>query len=101
VEAHRVVSPQGSHIFQRVGSQLVMRLSALCARHRLPPEDSWYSFLSEAESTPRGNSVAARIRSVEKSNDFNGNRTHDLLAYGICIFCKQCSIDGHLDIEWM
>jgi hypothetical protein len=30
-----------------------------------PQEDSWYSFLLEAESTP-GHSAAGRIRSIEK-----------------------------------
>jgi hypothetical protein len=51
---------------------------------RLPftsQEDSWYSFLLEAESTP-GHSAAGRIRSIEKSNLF-GNRTRDLQAYSI------------------
>jgi hypothetical protein len=33
-----------------------------------PQEDSWYSFLLEAESTP-SHSAAGRIRSIEKSND--------------------------------
>jgi hypothetical protein len=35
-------------------------------------EDSWYSFLLEAESTP-GTYAAGRIRSIEKSNDLVGN----------------------------
>jgi hypothetical protein len=40
-------------------------------------EDSWYSFLLAAEST-QGHSAVGRIRSIEKSNDLIGNRTHDL-----------------------
>jgi hypothetical protein len=38
--------------FSRVGSQMVLRLSALCANCPFPHEDSWYSFLLEAEFTP-------------------------------------------------
>jgi hypothetical protein len=44
-----------------------------------PQEDSWYSFLLEAES-PQGHSAAGRIRSFEKSSDLVGNRTRDLPA---------------------
>jgi hypothetical protein len=47
-------------------------------------EDSWYSFLSEAASTP-GHSTAGRIRSTEKSNDLIRNQTHHLLAYSIVL----------------
>jgi hypothetical protein len=42
-------------------------------------EDSWYSFLLEAEST-QGHGTAWRIRSIEKSNDLIGIRTRDLPA---------------------
>jgi hypothetical protein len=52
VEAHRVVRRQGSHISYTIGSQMAMRLSASCAGRYLPQEDSSYSFLLEAESTP-------------------------------------------------
>jgi hypothetical protein len=45
-------------------------------------EDSWYSFLLEAEWTP-GHSGAGRIRSNEKSKDLIGNRTRDLPACSI------------------
>jgi hypothetical protein len=48
---------------------------------RYPQEDSWYSFLLEAELT-QGHSVAGRIRSIEKSNDI-ANRTRDLPACSI------------------
>jgi hypothetical protein len=34
-------------------------------------------------SRMKGHSEAGRIRSIEKSNDLTGNRTHDLLAYRI------------------
>jgi hypothetical protein len=36
-----------------------------------PQEDSWYSFLLEAEST-QGHSAAGRIRWIKKSNDLTG-----------------------------
>jgi hypothetical protein len=47
-----------------------------------PQEDSWYSFLLEAESTP-GHSAAGRIRWIEKFNYLIGNRTRDHPACGI------------------
>jgi hypothetical protein len=50
--------------------------------HLYPQEDSWYSFLLEAESI-QGHSAAGRIRSIEKSNDLIGNQTHDLPACSI------------------
>jgi hypothetical protein len=46
-----------------------------------PQDDSWYSFLLEAESIPA--SAAGRIRSIEKSSDLIGNRTRDLPACSI------------------
>jgi hypothetical protein len=45
-------------------------------------EDSWYSFLLEAESTP-SHSAAGMIRSIEKSSDLIGNQTRDLQACNI------------------
>jgi hypothetical protein len=52
--SHRVVRRRASHISQTVGSQMVVMLTALRAgRPFTPPpphEDSWYSFLLEAES---------------------------------------------------
>jgi hypothetical protein len=51
VEAHRVVRRRGSHIYQTIGSQMAVRLSALCGGGPpfTPPP---YSFLPEAKSTP-------------------------------------------------
>jgi hypothetical protein len=46
VEAHRIVRRRGSHIFYTIGSQMAVRSAFY------PQEDSWYSFLLEAESTP-------------------------------------------------
>jgi hypothetical protein len=45
-------------------------------------EDSWYSFLLEAEST-QDHSAAGRIRSIEKSGELIGNGTRDLPACSI------------------
>jgi hypothetical protein len=47
-----------------------------------PQENSWYSFLLEAETTP-GPSAAGRIRSTEKSDDLVENGTLDLPACGM------------------
>jgi hypothetical protein len=40
----------------------------------------WYSFLSEAESTGQGHSVAGRIRSLKKFNELIGTLTRNLPA---------------------
>jgi hypothetical protein len=37
VEAHRVVRRRGSHIFQQIGSEIALRLSALRTGRPLPP----------------------------------------------------------------
>jgi hypothetical protein len=51
------------------GSEVV---SLKCRPPFMLQEDSWYSFLLEAELT-RGHSEAGRIRSTEKSTDLIGN----------------------------
>jgi hypothetical protein len=48
---------RGSYIFQTLSSHMALRLSALLTGRSLqqpppPPEDTCYSFLSKAESTP-------------------------------------------------
>jgi hypothetical protein len=54
VEADKVVRYRGSHIFYTIVSQMAVRLSQPYATAALyPQEDSWYSFLLEAESIPR------------------------------------------------
>jgi hypothetical protein len=53
---------------------MAARLSTLLAGRPLPPEDSLYLFLLEAESTPQGHSAAGMIRSTQKSSDLIGNR---------------------------
>jgi hypothetical protein len=53
VEAHRGVRGRGSHIFYKIGSQMAVSLSVLRAREPFTPqENSWYSYLLEAESGP-------------------------------------------------
>jgi hypothetical protein len=83
MKAHWVVRRRGSNIFQTIDSQMAVRLSVPRAGRPLPQEDSWYSFLLEAESTPQGHSAAGRIRSTEKSNDLIENQTRDLPACSI------------------
>jgi hypothetical protein len=67
VEAYRIVRRRGSYIL--LGSRLtdgggVVSLTRQSAA-RYPPEDSWYSFLLEAESI-QGHSAAGRIRQIKK-----------------------------------
>jgi hypothetical protein len=57
----------------------VIRLSALpTGRVYTHRKYSWYSFLLEAETTPRGRSATGRITSMKNSNDIIGNGTRDL-----------------------
>jgi hypothetical protein len=68
VEVHMDVRRRGSHIFQTMGWQMAVRLSASRGGRPgflYPQEDSWYSFLSEAER-PQGHSEAGSIGSIEK-----------------------------------
>jgi hypothetical protein len=76
VKAHRVV--------RCLDNQLTDGGEVVSLTHWLPftlQEDSWYSFLLEA-NWPQGHSASGRIRSIEKSNDI-GTRIRDLLACGI------------------
>jgi hypothetical protein len=52
-------------------------------------EDSSYSFLLEAESTPN-HTEAGRIRLIEKSNDLIGNRTRELPACASINYATSC-----------
>jgi hypothetical protein len=49
---------------------MAVSLSALRTDRPLPQEDSWYSFLLEAEWTP-GHSAVRIIRSIEKFNEYH------------------------------
>jgi hypothetical protein len=52
-EDHKVMKRRDSHIFHTIGSEMAVRLSALrSGRPLLSQEDTSYSFLLEAESTP-------------------------------------------------
>jgi hypothetical protein len=57
---------------------------------RRPPfttqENSWYSFLLEAESTPRGVVGLEKLGQPKKSNELVGNRTRDL---SVCSIVKE------------
>jgi hypothetical protein len=55
-----------------------LRVGRLLSRRKIPGTHLCYRF-----SRPQGHSAAGRIRSVEKSNDFSGNRTRDVPACSI------------------
>jgi hypothetical protein len=53
MKAYRIMRRRGSHIFLTMGSQMAAKMSDLHASRSLTPqENSWYSFLLEAELTP-------------------------------------------------
>jgi hypothetical protein len=62
---------------------MAVRLSALRTGRFLPP--GRFLVLSSVKrlSRPQGHSAAGRIRSIEKSSDLIGNRTHNLPACNI------------------
>jgi hypothetical protein len=82
MEAHRVVRllwlPHFLDNRQTDGGEVVSLTRRLAAVY--PHEDSWYSFLLEAESTAGPHSATGRIRSIEKSNYLIRNRIRYLLA---------------------
>jgi hypothetical protein len=49
----------------------------------LPPEDHWYSFLSETESTPGTTVRLVGLGQLKKSSDLIENKTGDLPACSI------------------
>jgi hypothetical protein len=73
LKTHRVEAPTFSLDSQLTDGGKVVSLICLLVFN--PQEDSWYSFLLEAESTPAG-----RIRSTEKRIHLIEIQTHDLLA---------------------
>jgi hypothetical protein len=75
------MSRRGSHIFQTIGSQMAVRLSALRIGPPLPA-GRFLVLLLEAQSIP-GHIAAGRIRLIEKSNDLIGNGTRELPACSI------------------
>jgi hypothetical protein len=66
VEVHMVVRRRNSHIFWAIGSQMAVRSALRVCRLLLPGAQLVVSVVSVA---------GWRIRSIEKSNDLNGNRT--------------------------
>jgi hypothetical protein len=87
VKAHRVVRRRGSHIFSRQSAHSGGKVVSLTCRPPFTPqEDSRYSFLLEAESTP-GPYSAGRIRSI-----LIGTWTHDLPACSQCLNQLRCCV---------
>jgi hypothetical protein len=76
------VRGRGSHIFLTIGSQMVVRLSALRAGHALPPRNLPGTHFCWRLSRPQGHSAAGRIRYIEKIH-LIGTRTRDLPACSI------------------
>jgi hypothetical protein len=77
------VRRRGSHIF--LDNRLTDGGEVVSLTRRppfTPQEDSWFSFLLEAEST-LGHSAAGSIRSTEKYSDLIWIRTRDLPACNI------------------
>jgi hypothetical protein len=65
-----VVRRQGSHFFQAIGSQMVVRLSTFCAGRTL------HSFLIKMNRL-QDHCAAGRIRALGKFNDLVGIRSRD------------------------
>jgi hypothetical protein len=76
MEVHRVVRHRGLQTAVR---------SALCAGRPFPPGRFLVLISVMRLSGPQGHNAAGRIRSIEKSNDFFGNRTRDLPIYSIVL----------------
>jgi hypothetical protein len=62
---------------------MAVRLSDLRAGHPLSPRKIPGTHFCKRLSFPQGHSATGRIRSIEKSNDLIGNRTHDLTACSV------------------
>jgi hypothetical protein len=60
---------------------MAVRLSASALTPLYPQEDSWYSFLFEAESTPKATGHFKGLVQFKKSNDLMAYRTRDLFFY--------------------
>jgi hypothetical protein len=72
---------------------MAVKLSGLCAGFT-SHEDSWYSFLLEAEST-QDDSAAGSIRQIKKYSDFNTIRTPDFTACSILWLLDDNSISSN------
>jgi hypothetical protein len=69
-------------VFLHVEAPTFSGQSAQSWRSFTPQEESWYSFLLEATSTP-GSYCGWKNKSIEKLIDLIGNRTRDLPACSI------------------
>jgi hypothetical protein len=77
VEALRVARGWGSHIFRHSAHRWWQGCQPYGPAAFYPQEDSWYSFLLEAESTPR---VIVRLERLCKLKIFTSSGTGDLPA---------------------
>jgi hypothetical protein len=66
VRAHRIVRRRGSHIFQTIGPQMTVKLSALRAGRPLPPKKIPGNYFCQKLSRPQGHIAARWIRSIDK-----------------------------------
>jgi hypothetical protein len=64
VEAHRVVRRRGFHIFKTIGSQMVVRLSALRTGRPLPRRKIPGTHFCQWLSRPQDHSAAGKIRTL-------------------------------------
>jgi hypothetical protein len=71
------------HFLQTIGSQMAVKLLALSAARPSPLREIPGTHFCQRLSRPQGHSVTGKIRSIDKSNDLIGNRTHDLPACSI------------------
>jgi hypothetical protein len=75
VEAHRVVTRRGFHIFYKIDSQMAVRLSALRAGHPLPPRRFLVHISVRDSVDPRAILRLEGLGQLKKFNDLIGNRT--------------------------
>jgi hypothetical protein len=84
-----------------------VRLSVIRAGHRLVPRKIRGTHFFHMLSQSQGHSAAGRFRSIEKSSDLVGNRTHDLPACSIVpqpttlllSFVRSCYSVGDRNVE--
>jgi hypothetical protein len=75
MEAYRVLYCQGSHIFQKAGSQMATKLTALRVGRSLPSRNIPDTHFCWRRTQPQSHKAAGRIRLIEKKNiDFIGKQ---------------------------
>jgi hypothetical protein len=101
VETHKVVRRRGSHIFYITASQGAVRLSFLWAGRQLftLQEDSWYSFLLEADSFPAsqcGWKDCANWKKWQESNPWPSGVQHSAPPSNIQIIANNTIEKTHI-----